>query len=27
VGRGVPLMMAPAAEERKIKQVIAIMSG
>ena len=27
VGRGVPLMMAPMGEERKIKQVIAIMSG
>jgi len=27
VGRGIPLMMAPAGEERKIKQVIAIMSG
>ncbi len=27
VGRGVPLMMAPAGADRKIKQVIAIMSG
>src|SRR5437588_3451505 len=27
VGRGIPLMMAPVGEERKIKQVIAIMSG
>src|SRR5579884_2309765 len=27
VGRGIPLMMAPMEEERKIKQVIAIMSG
>ncbi len=27
VGRGIPLSMAPAAEDRKIKQVIAIMSG
>jgi len=27
VGRGVPLQMAPAGADRKIKQVIAIMSG
>jgi len=27
VGRGVPLMMAPGGADRKIKQVIAIMSG
>ena len=27
VGRGIPLTMAPLGEERKIKQVIAIMSG
>src|SRR5205814_4885187 len=27
VGRGVPLMMAPAGGDRKIKQVIAVMSG
>src|SRR5947199_8724920 len=27
VGRGVPLMMAPAGPDRTIKQVIAIMSG
>src|SRR5437879_4358435 len=27
VGRGVPLMMAPGGADRKIKQVIAVMSG
>jgi Mrp family chromosome partitioning ATPase len=27
IGRGIPLMMTPVGEERKIKQVIAIMSG
>src|SRR5207248_11119117 len=27
VGRGIPLTMAPLGEERKIKQVIAVMSG
>ncbi|GAC1435228.1 MAG: hypothetical protein NVS4B1_16320 [Ktedonobacteraceae bacterium] len=27
VGRGIPLQMSPAPAERKIKQVIAIMSG
>ena len=27
VGRGVPLTMVPGGEERKIKQVIAVMSG